>query len=92
MDQKLIDDINTAVQSHNWVVLIVCAVALIVPIVLKVMGKSIPIVDTILDLAVKVVKALKPNAPPPPPKAGEPTGVAAVVKIEDASKKPANKP
>jgi hypothetical protein len=78
--------IDAAAQSQDWLILAIASVLLIVPIVLKALGKKIPLVDGIVELAVSVLKARK-KAPPPVP-AGELEGVAKVVPIEGEKPKP----
>ena len=79
--------IDAAAQSQDWLILAIASVLLIVPIVLKALGKKVPLVDGIVELAVSVLKSRKPKAPPPVP-AGELEGVAKVVPIESAKPKP----
>ena len=82
----ILDIINAAAQSQDWLILAISAVLLIVPIVLKAVGKKIPLVDGVVELAVSVLKARK-KAPPPVP-AGELEGVAKVVPVEGEQPKP----
>ena len=90
MDQTTIDLLNQAAQNKDWITLAVVAVVIIVPLVLKVLGKKVPILDTILDLTLKIVRVARPQKPLPPPEPGKPEGVAAIVPIEGA--KDQNKP
>lgn len=80
--------INEAAQNKEWVLLAVSAVALIVPIVLKAIGKQVPLLDTILDVAIKIAVSLRKPKAVEAPKDGETKaeGVAGVVKIEDEKK------
>ena len=82
----LLTIIDTAAQTQDWLILAIAAVLLIVPIVLKALGKKVPLVDGIIDLAVGILKTRK-KAPPPVP-AGELEGVAKVVPIEAEKPKP----
>lgn len=82
---ELLDTLNTAVQTQNWVLLALVAVLIvggIVSVILKAMGKSVPIVDTLLELGKSLIKVV-PAKKAPEPKPGEPSGIAAVVKIDD---------
>jgi hypothetical protein len=85
VEPTLEDLINEAAQSKNWPMLAAAAVILIVPVVLKALGKSVPLLDQALAWAQKALPMLKKKAPPPAPE-GEPQGVAKVVPIESAKK------
>lgn len=74
--------LNAAAQSQDWLALGLLAVAVVVPVVLKAMGKKVPFVDTAVSAIVAFVKSKKPKEPPPPAK-DEKTGLEAVVKVED---------
>ena len=84
---EVLDIIDTAAQTQDWVVLAVASVALIVPIVLKALGKKVPLVDAGVNLVVGILKGMKRKAPPAlPPDAKD--GVAAVVPVKDVSEQP----
>ena len=86
----LLDLLNSAVQSQNWVLVAAVAVLLLLSIavvVLKALNKDVPILGTILDLGKGLVKFIPGKAPPPVP-VGEADGIAKVVPIEDARKGP----
>lgn len=78
--------LHDAISSGNvW--LAVCAgLAVLIPLVLHAMGKEIPIVtpvlDALLDLAVKMLPSKAPPAPPANPDGSKPAeGVSKVVSI-----------
>lgn len=73
--------INDAAQGHDWLVLAIAAVLLIVPVVMKALGKKVPIVDTILDLGLKVLPLLKKKPVEPPADPSQPQGIAKVVEV-----------
>jgi hypothetical protein len=77
--------INEAAQSRDWLMLAAASLALIVPVVLKALGKSVPIVDQLLGLLLKVVSAFRKPPQAPPPADGK-AGIAAVVPIKDEKK------
>jgi nicotinamide riboside transporter PnuC len=86
---ELIQQLSDAVQSQNWLVVVVASVLAalaIVSIVLKALKKPVPILDTLLELGkglVKILPAKKAPAPVDPSK----DGVNAVVPVEDQTKK-----
>jgi hypothetical protein len=77
--------INQAAGSGDWLVLAIAAVCLIVPIVLKALGKSVPIVDQIVSVVIGVAKSLRKPKPPAPLEPGK-EGIAAVVEVKDETK------
>lgn len=82
---ELLDLLNESVQSGSWMVVVGAAVLMagsIATVVLKALGKPVPILDTLLELGKGLVKMLPKKAPPPPADPSK-DGVAAVVKIED---------
>lgn len=81
----LIALINSAAQGHQWVLLAVAGLALLVPVVLHALGKDIPVVSAVLNALVDVVKGMKIVQPAPKDPKAQP-GIASVVKIEDARK------
>lgn len=84
MDEFL-NMLSDAVMSQNWFLVVGIAVVLILSVtksVLKAMGKPFPILDSILELAKGALKFV-PKKAPPAPAPGEPTGVAAVVPVEE---------
>lgn len=86
---ELLTQLSDAVAAQNWIVVVpVAALVLvsIVSVVLKALGKPVPILDSILNLGkgvVKVLPAKKAPAPVDPAK----DGIANVVKITDVEKK-----
>lgn len=88
---ELLDLLNESVQSGSWMVVVGAAVLMagsIATVVLKALGKPVPILDTLLELGKGLVKMLPKKAPPPPADPSK-DGVAAVVKIEDRRGPPA---
>lgn len=81
----VLDIIDTAAQTQDWLVLAVASVLLIVPIVLKALGKRVPLVDGAIKLAVGILKSRKPKEPPAP-QSGETQGIPSVVPVTDAEK------
>ncbi len=81
----LLSIIDNAAQSQDWLILAVSSVLLVVPIVLKALGKKVPLVDGVIEFAIGVLKSRKPKEPPAP-KPGEATGVNAVVPVTDPPK------
>lgn len=73
--------INDAAQGHDWLVLAIACVLLIVPVVMKALGKKVPIVDTILDLGLKVLPLLKKKPVEPPADPSQPRGIAKVIEV-----------
>jgi hypothetical protein len=89
MDDSLLDLVNQAAQSQQWLILAIAVVLLAVPVVLKALGKSVPILDQILAVATSLLKTFAKKTPPPPAQLPEnQDGVAKVVPIEDARKGP----
>ncbi len=87
---ELLDLLNESVQSGSWMVVVGAAVLMagsIATVVLKAIGKPVPVLDTLLELGKGLVKMLPKKAPPPPADPSK-DGVAAVVKIEDQRKGP----
>lgn len=75
------DLINEAAQQKNWPLLVGALVIVLVPAVLKLLGKQIPIIDSAVDLAKKALPMLR-KKDVPPPAAGEKEGLAAIIPIE----------
>lgn len=88
MDESLFDLVNQAAQTQQWLILAIAAVLLIVPVVLKALGKSVPVLDQILAVAASLLKTFAKKAPPPAQLPENQDGVAKVVPIEDARKGP----
>lgn len=82
-NQTLADVINQAAVGHQWLLLAIAGLALIVPIVLHAIGKDVPFVSAILNALVEVVKGMKKVDPVPKEL---PKGIAEIVPIEDARK------
>ena len=76
--------INEAAQNKDWLLLAVGCVALAVPIVLKALGKNIPVVDQILDVLIRVAVNFRKKPVPTPANGKE--GISAVVPIEEKKK------
>lgn len=84
MDLNLL--INEAAQNKDWVILVGALIALVVPVVLKLFGKSVPIVDTILDFGIRTLVSMRKKPAEVAPAKDEKVGLAAIVQIEDARK------
>jgi len=82
---ELLTLINDAAANRNWIVLAIGVVLVVIPIVLKALGKHVPIIDTILPAAVAALKKLKPSTPPARPE--DMAGLSNVVELKDAPKK-----
>lgn len=83
----ILDLVNQAVQSQNWVALVaalIAGVGTIVAFILKMRGKSVPLLDGAINLVLNLAKAWKP-APKAPSQeeAAKEDGIASVVKITD---------
>lgn len=82
MDMEAI--INQAVLAKDWVTLAVAVVVLVVPIVLKALGKDVPVVDAVVGW-VRGVLAARAKKPVVPPTSGK-EGVEAVVPVVEKPK------
>lgn len=83
---ELLAQLSDAVATQNWPVVVAVSAVLVLALVasvLKMMGKSVPLVDQILGVAKSGVKLLPKKDPPSPAKE---EGIAAVVKVEDEKK------
>lgn len=78
--------INDAVAAKNWPLLVVAILMLVVPIVLHLIGKDIPVVSTVLTKIAEFLKARPAPKPEVPSEA--PKGVLGVVRVEDETKGP----
>ncbi len=81
---EMISQIQEAAASHDWLTVIVGTVLVTVPVVLKALGRSVPILDQVLGAGgsiLKFVKGRKKDAPAPQP------GVSSVVDVVDEEKK-----
>lgn len=84
MDDSLLQLINDSVMNHQWVILAIASVLLIVPLVLKALGKSVPIVDQIITIVASILRSFaKKPAPPPAQLPENQEGVAKVVPIRE---------
>ena len=84
MDSNALSDvINQAAVSHQWLLLGLAGLALLVPIVLHALGNDIPFVSSILNALVEVVKGMKTVDPVPK---DAPQGIAKIVPIVNATK------
>ena len=86
MDQQTLDAITAAFAAHNWVSFAVLALMFLVPTVLHVMGKDVPLVSKLLPIVGDLVQKLfaKPAAPVVPAD----QGVAGVVELKVAPPPP----
>lgn len=82
---ELLEQLVTAAADHNWLVVVLVAVLIAVPIVLRLLGKEVPLVSSILDIVAKIIPMLKKKAPPPP---AEGSGLASVVPVEEKKDEP----
>lgn len=83
---ELLSQLSDAVAAQNWPVVVAVSVVVVLALVasvLKMMGKSVPLVDQILGVAKAGVKLLPKKESPSPAKE---EGIAAVVKVEDEKK------
>jgi len=78
--EALIPTLQDALAQGDIIVIVAAALAVAIVAGLKLAGKSIPLLDSLLPAAVRALAALrkKPDAAPPPPPE------APVVRIEDA--------
>jgi hypothetical protein len=81
---ELLALLNDAASTQNWPVLAAGVVLLAVPIVLKALGKSVPILDQALPMAVKFLKGMKKPEPKPETLPENQPGLANVVHIDKA--------
>lgn len=89
---QLISALSDAAAAHNWLVVGVVALLLIVPLVLKMLGKDLPILDAafgwIAGFLPQLRAATDPKPKPVDPSAPvEPSGLAKVVPIKEEEKK-----
>lgn len=80
--------LNDALAGQNWMAVAAISavmVLMLVSIVLKALGKGVPVLDTLVSMGKGLVKVLPKKAPPPPADPAK-DGVAAVVPVEE--KKP----
>lgn len=92
MDSNLLDMLNAAVQSSDWVSVVAVGALIVlslVVIVLKALKKPVPVLDSVLEVGKGLVKVL-PKKEPPAPVDSSKTGLAAVVKIDDKREVPPN--
>ncbi len=83
----LLSQLSEAVASQNWLVVVAVSVVLLaglVSVVLKAIGKPVPLLDTLIDFAKRILPSLPKKAPPAP--APEKQGVAAIVPVEETKK------
>ena len=83
---ELLKQLSDAVATQNWPVVVAVSVVVVLALVaavLKMLGKTVPLVDQILAVAKAGVKLLPKKAAPDPAKE---EGIAAVVKVEDEKK------
>jgi hypothetical protein len=78
--------INQAVANKDWLAVGLASVLLIVPVVLKALGKDVPWLDPVLAGLKKLLTAKVKAEVVPPPAEGEKTGIAAVVPIKPEEK------
>ena len=77
-----IDALTEAFSSQNLVLAVVCAVLVAALLVMKFLGKKVPLVDPIVKIVVGVARSVGTKKQPPVP------GVAVVVSVKDGE--PAN--
>lgn len=82
------DLISQAVASHDYVVLVLAVLLLAVPAGLKLAGKSVPGLDSAIELGKKLLLTRAKIVPVVPPAEGEKQGIAAVVDVQEARKGP----
>ena len=70
MDDSLVALINDAVSNQQWILLALAIVLLIVPIVLRALGKQIPIVDQLVPVITGFLKGLLKKPEPKRPASG----------------------
>ena len=83
---ELLAQLSDAVASQNWLVVVAVSIVVVLGIVasvLKALGKSVPLLDSILGVAKSGVKLLPKKEAPSPARE---EGIAAVVKVEDEKK------
>lgn len=76
--ESVLDTLNQAAQQGDWLVLTIGGVAVVASIVLKALGKSIPVVDSIIGLALKVLPSIRKQ-----PKPEAQPGIESVVDVKD---------
>jgi hypothetical protein len=84
---ELLNQLSEAVASQNWLVVVIVGVVLalaLVSVVLKAIGKPVPLLDTLLDFAKRVIPSLPKKAPPAPVDGKQ--GVAAIIPVEETKK------
>ncbi len=85
MTPELNDLINVAITNKNWLLLAVAILLVLVPTVLHLLGKDMPIVTTLLTAVADFLKA-RPSLTAP--KSEDQKGVLSVVKVEEEKKGP----
>ncbi len=78
--------INEAVAAKNWPLLVVAVLMILVPIVLHLVGKDVPVVSVVLMKIAEFLKARKPVVEEPVKPEDAPKGLGSVVKVEEAPK------
>lgn len=76
--------INEAASSQNWPLLAGAVAVLIVPIVLKAVGKPVPVLDQAVPAVVRLLKGIKKPAPKPETLPENQPGLANVIQIDKA--------
>jgi hypothetical protein len=87
--QELLNSLSEAVAAQNWIVVVVVSVLVLLTLaalILKALGRDVPILGTIIDLGRGVVQFLPKKAPPAPVDPSK-QGVAGVVEVKDESNK-----
>jgi hypothetical protein len=80
--------INQAVAQKDWIMLGAASLLLVVPVVLKALGKNVPMLDFAIDLGRKLLLSRAKIVPVEKKPEDEPKGIAAIVDIQDARKGP----
>lgn len=89
---QLISALTDAAAAHNWIVVAVVALLLIVPLVLKMLGKDLPILNAAFGWVAGFLPQLRAATDPKPkpvdPSAPvEPSGLAKIVPIKEPATK-----
>lgn len=79
--------LHDAIANHGWVIAACAGLIILVPLVLKALGKNIPGVDLVLDVAVGLLKSFsKKPAPAPAPTEEQKAAEAGVTNVVDIKK------
>ena len=81
MDPETLNMLAEAAKANDLLLIAVALAAVVVPLVLKVLGKNVPGLDPVLRLIVSVVGAFRKKKDPPPAP-DEPQGVSNLVPLK----------